>query len=206
MADYHSGSNLRQHSVKNLLLPSKLTALLYFLISLILLTLLNLPAFGQLFTLGPITAGDLGPLTEEFSAFQDKLSTPLVMLFWLIIGAAVYTTIWLSENVFFIAKSEVDASRFVTTNSSIKRAYLQSALASNLFLILMVLVWASFIALYLRLLLPVFSDLFHDSLFSAPVYERLAALFAAVLGNTLCVYFILLMRRVITYSWRANRP
>ena len=206
MADYHSGSNLRQHLVKNLLLPTKLTVLLYFLISLLLLAFLNLPTFGQLFTVEPITAVGPDPLTEEFSAFQDKLSTPLVMLFWLFIGAAVYTAIWLSENVFFIAKSEVDASHFITTNPSAKRAYLGSALTSNLFLVLIVLVWASFIALYLRLLLPVFSDLFHDSLFSAPVYERFLNLTAAMLGNTLCIYFILLMRRVITYSWRANRP
>ncbi|MBI2007707.1 hypothetical protein HYU82_01510 [Candidatus Saccharibacteria bacterium] len=206
MSEYHSGSSLKQHTIRDLLLPSNLVWLLYLLISLILLVFLNIPVFGQLLVGESINAEDIAPLTDRFLDFQDRLGTPIVMVFWLFIGVITYTFIWLSENVFFIAKGEVEASQYVRTNPSLQRRYWETTIASNVFLVFIVLLWISFIALYLRLLLPAFSTLFHSALFSAPIYERFLDIVVAIIGNALAIYLILLMRRVITLSWRTNRP
>ena len=186
-------------------MPSLLELLLYLLISLIILTLLNINVLGQFFFGTSITDAETSPLTDNFSDFQDKLGTPIVMLFWLFIGAITYTVIWLAENVIFIAKTEVEESHYLRRNP-IKNPYWENTITSNLFLFLVVLVWVSFIALYLRVLLPAFSQLFNSALYSAPVYERFLNIIVAIVGNTLAIYLILLIRRVITYSWQSNRP
>lgn len=206
MSGYRSGSSIAQHRIRQILLPSTLVLLLYLLISVIALVFLNINALWRLLLGQPISSGDIAPLTEEFSTFQDRLSIHIVMLFWLFIGAITYTAIWLLENVVFIAKTEVENSRYVTRNPAAKSRYWQSALASNLFLLLMALLWASFIALYLRLLLPALSDFFSRALFSDPVQERFLYIAAAVLGNAAAIYVFLLMSRFITMSWRASRP
>ncbi|MBI4033726.1 hypothetical protein HY379_01880 [Candidatus Saccharibacteria bacterium] len=205
MAEYHSGSSLRQHTIRDLLLPSNLIWLLYLLISLVVLTFLNVPAFGRLLVGEAVNVQDIAPLTDRFREFQDGLGTPIVMVFWLFIGVVTYSLIWLSENVFSIAKNEVQASQYVYTNQALRRRYWESTIASNVFLVFMVIAWVSFIALYLRLLLPVFGDLFQSALFSAPIYERFLDIVVAIIGNALAIYLILLMRRVITLSWRTNR-
>lgn len=206
MSEYHSGSNLKQHTTRDLLLPSNLVLLLYLLLSLVILTFLNIAVFGQLLVGESINAENIAPLTDRFSDFQDRLGTPIVMVFWLFIGVVTYTLIWLSENVVFIAKSEVKASQYIYRSPAIQKKYWESTIASNAFLVFAVLLWISFVALYLRLLLPAYADLFHSALFSAPLYERFLDIGAALLGNTLSIYFILLLRRVIAQSWRVNRP
>ena len=179
---------------------------MYLLISLVVLILLNINVLWQNLLGTPLTSADIKPLTDSFSEFQDKLGTPIVMLFWLFIGAITYTIIWLAENVIFIAKTEVEESHYLARSPAVKQSYWQNTLTSNLFLFFVVLLWVSFIALYLRVLLPAFSQLFNSALYSAPVYERLINIIVAIISNTLAIYFILILRRFITYSWRANRP
>ena len=128
------------------------------------------------------------------------------MIFWLFIGAATYTIIWLAENVLFIARTQVAESQYVARSPTARQQYWQSAVASNVFLVFIVLLWVSFIAFYLRVLLPTFATLFHKGLYSAPVYQRFVDILAAILGNIVAIYIILLLRRLITQSWRANRP
>ena len=206
VSEYHSGSSLRQHRLRSFFVPPLLVWLLYLLISLVILTLLNINVLWQNLLGASITTADITPVTDDFSAFQDKLGTPIVMVFWLFIGALTYTIIWLAENVIFIAKTEVEESHYLYRSPIIQHRYLQTTITSNLFLFFVVLLWVSFIALYLRVLLPAFSQLFNTALFSAPIYERFIDIIAAIIGNTLAIYFILLLRRIITYSWNANRP
>lgn|GEM_PF-4912552 len=206
MTDYHSGSTLRQHRQKDFFVPTKLVWLLYAIISLVVLILLNAAAIVQVFLVQPVTAQELVPLTDKLSQFQDKLNTPIVMIFWLFIGAATYTIIWLAENVLFIARTQVAESQYVARSPTARQQYWQSAVASNVFLVFIVLLWVSFIAFYLRVLLPTFATLFHKGLYSAPVYQRFVDILAAILGNIVAIYIILLLRRLITQSWRANRP
>jgi hypothetical protein len=127
------------------------------------------------------------------------------MVFWLAFGAVTYTLIWLTQNVFFIAKTEVAESRYISPNANPHR-YWESALASNLFLVFVVLVWIFFIGLYLQVGLPYLSDLFHDSLFSEDTYYKITRILTSILVNAAAIYFILLMRRVIASLWQANRP
>ena len=206
MSEYHSGSSLRQHRLKNLFIPPVLVWLLYLLISLVMLTLLNINILWQNLLGASLSPAEISPVTDDFLAFQDKLGTPIVMVFWLFIGAVTYTIIWLAENVLFIAKAEVEESHYLYRSPIMQRRHWESALASNLFLIFTVLLWVSFIALYLRVLLPAFSQLFNSALYGAPVYERFLNIIVAIAGNTLAIYFFLLLRRVITYSWHTNRP
>jgi len=70
---------------------------------------------------------------------------------------------------------------------------------------LIVLLWVSLIAFYLRFLLPAFSQLFTSALYSSPVHQRFLNIVVAVVGNTLAIYLLLLMRRVITLSWNTSR-
>lgn len=206
MANYHPGSTLRQHRLRDLFLPSKLVWLLYGLISVLLLIIMNVTAIVEVFAVEPVTTKDIVPLTDKFSEFQDKLSTPVVMAFWLVVGAVTYTIIWLTENVFFIAKTQVAESQYVARNPTARQKYWESAITSNLFLVFMILLWLSFIALYLRQLLPVFSSLFHSGLYSAPVDKRFLNIVGAILGNVVAIYLILLGRRLITAAWHATRP
>jgi hypothetical protein len=206
MKEYHSGSTLRQHTLKDLFIPSGLSVLLYLLISLLMLAALNLAAFGVVLTGRAFNSNDITPLTAQLSDFQDRLGTPIVMVFWLFIGAAVYSAIWLVESVFFVAKTEFDETRYFAPGSTLRKRYLKTALASNLFLVLMIILWVVYIAFYLRWLLPVYSSLFHNGLLAMPVSEQLTDIAAAVVGNAFAIYLLLLMRRMLTALWRANRP
>jgi hypothetical protein len=206
MSQYHSGSTLQQHPVRNLFLPSNLSLLLYLLISLVMLAFMNLAAFGVVLTGKEFVSADITPLTERLSDFQDRLGTPIVMVFWLFIGAAVYTAIWLVESIFFVAKTEFDETHYLAPGSALRKRYLKTALASNLFLALMVILWVIYIAFYLRWLLPVYSNMFHDGLLADMVSKQLIGIVAAVAGNALAIYLLLLMRRLITALWRASRP
>ena len=172
MKQYHSGSTLRQHPLKELFLPSSLSLLLYLLISLLLLAVMNLSAFGVVLTGKAFGSEDITPLTAQFSDFQDRMGTPIVMVFWLFIGAAVYSAIWLVESVFFVAKTEFDETHYLAPGSALRKRYLKTALASNLFLALMVILWVVYIAFYLRWLLPVYSNLFHSGLLAMPLRGR----------------------------------
>lgn len=206
MSDYHSGSTLQQHPVRDLFLPSNLSILLYLLVSLVILSLLNVAAFGVVLTGKEFVSADITPLTDKFSDFQDRMGTPIVMVFWLFIGAAVYSAIWLVESLFFVAKTEYDESHYLAPGSALRKRYLKTALASNLFLALMVLLWVVYIAFYVRWLLPVYSNLFHSGLLGASVSEQLVNILAAVAGNALAIYLLMLMRRIIAALWRTSRP
>lgn len=206
MNEYHSGSNLRQHRVKNLFVPPLLVWLLYALISLIVLAFLNLNVFWQNLLGRPFTFSEVSTLSDRFLEFQDRLGTPIVMLFWLFIGAATYTIIWLIENVLFIAKIEVEESKYVYRSPIMRHQYWEATIKSNLFLFFIVLLWVTLIALYLRVLLPAFSHLFQSGLYSAPIYQRLLNIVVAMIGNILAIYLLMLMRRIITHSWNTNRP
>jgi hypothetical protein len=171
-----------------------------------MLAALNLAAFGVVLTGRAFNSTDISPLTAQLSDFQDRLGTPIVMVFWLFIGAAVYSAIWLVESVFFVAKTEFDETRYLAPGSTLRKRYLKTALASNLFLVLMIILWVVYIAFYLRWLLPVYSNLFHSGLLAMSVSEQLTDIAAAVAGNAFAIYLLLLMRRILTALWRANRP
>jgi hypothetical protein len=205
MAEYRSGSTIRQHRWRELFLPPLIVWLLYGFISLCMLGFLNIPAFWSIWFDQTINISELTTLTDKFSGFQDRLGTPIVMVFWLFIGALTYFVIWFVENVFLIAKTEVEQSQYVYQNPALKKKYWESTLASNVFLAFAIMVFVSFIALYLRLLLPTYAHLFNSGLFSDPIYRRFIDIGAAIIGNVLSIYFLLLLRRIITYSWRATR-
>jgi hypothetical protein len=171
-----------------------------------MLAVMNLSAFGVVLTGKAFGSEDITPLTAQFSDFQDRMGTPIVMVFWLFIGAAVYSAIWLIESLFFVAKSEFDETHYLAPGSALRKRYLKTALASNLFLALMVILWVVYIAFYLRWLLPVYSDLFHSGLLAMALSRQLVDISAAVVGNALAIYLLLLMRRLITALWRSNRP
>ena len=204
--EYLSGSSLREHRLKKFFLVPFLVWILYALISLTMLSLINIVAVWRFLLGEPIAVSDIVLLTDRFSAFQDRLGTPVVMAFWLFIGAITYTIIWLLENVVFIAKTEVEESQYVYGSSGLQKRFLESTITSNLFLIFVALVWVSFIAVYLRLLLPLSSQLFHNGLSGGPLYQRFLEVTAAIIGNMLAIYVFLLLRRILTYLWRANRP
>jgi len=205
VSEYHSASSLRQHKVRSFFIPPLVVWLLYALISLIVLLFLNLNVLWENFLGHPLTVSEVTTLSDKFASFQDRLGTPIVMLFWLFIGAITYTIIWLAENVLFIAKTEVEESKYVARAPDMKQRYWESTIESNLFLFLIVLLWVSLIAFYLRFLLPAFSQLFTSALYSSPVHQRFLNIVVAVVGNTLAIYLLLLMRRVITLSWNTSR-
>jgi hypothetical protein len=166
---------------------------------------MNIQSLWQLFFNTALRAEDVTTLTDQFSAFQNRLSTPIVMVFWLAFGAVTYTLIWLTQNVFFIAKTEVAESKYISPNPN-PRKYWESALTSNLFLVLVVLIWIFFIGLYLRVALPYLSNLFNESFFSGSIYHQAALISIAILLNAAAIYLILLMLRVINSLWQTNRP
>lgn len=204
--DENLSANTRtQHPLKHLFFPSTLTWLVYGLVSLASLVLLNIQALWQIFSgqeAAPFTSQDIAPLTDKFIDFQDKLATPAVMLLWMGIGVVTYVLIWFFENAAFMAKSELQQSTYVQK----PKGYWLSALTSNLFLIFIVLIWISFIAVYLRVLLPVFTEMFNSGLYDEAIANRLIDTIGAVLANAFSIYLIVLFQRLLSYSWRLNRP
>ncbi len=210
MAEYiSSGGNLEQNRLKNFFLPSPLVWVYYTFISLIILALLNFSALWQVFlghSVGSISVHDITSLADRFSSFQSKLSTPVVMLVWVLIGGVTYTIIWLLESAFFITKKEVDESHYLQGGLSPQNKYWKSALASNAFLVLIAIVGIGFIALYLMLLLPVFAQSFHRGLYVTSISERILDIAIGILGNAIAIHVFLLTRRALTRTWQLNRP
>lgn len=185
---------------------SGLTWVIYALISVLLFLMLNTPTLWRLVLGDDITIQAAAPLTDKLVQAADNLATPIVFLFWLLLGVIAYLIIWLLENFVFIAKTEVTEAAYRRGGLTPHKQYWSSALLSNLFLLTAVLVWVGGIAVYIQSLLPQFTEWFQEGLVNGSLTYRLTTILAAVALNSGAIYLILLLKRTLVLAWRLNRP
>jgi hypothetical protein len=191
--------------LKNFFLPSKLTPLIWLIVSVIVLSLLNFQILWDILlgsSVGSVSPQDFSPVTDKFLEFQDRLSRPVLMALWGFIGALTYGFVWLSKSVFQLVRREVDESHYLREGGLPLRTYWSNALVGNLILGLAIVGWLIYLWLYFRFLLPSSSTLFSEGVY----YHDYLQLVVAVLLNTLGIYGIILLDKTTVYFWRTSRP
>jgi hypothetical protein len=204
MPNYQTGSGIEERRTRSWL-PPPAAWMLYIVFSIILLALLNFNALSHQVWQQQFSPNDFAPVTDRFIHFQDKLAVPAVMLFWVGIGILTYAFIWLAQNIFFIAKSESAQSKYLTGGYVPQKSYWRNAIKSNSFLVILIILWVLSVAIYLRYLMPGFSQLFHEGLYGGTTAHRLINVSAATLGNSLVIYVFWLLSHLLANAWRANR-
>lgn len=193
----------------NHLISSSLVVSLFLLISLVLLSILNLRGLWNVFispAAGPITSQDVAPLTDAFNSVQSKLDTPFVYLFWILVGCVAYSIVAGLQYAIAISKREAKESHFTHTNESSSINYWQSVMTTNLLVLTSVISVIIYIILYIRFLLPGFSRLFYHGLYDPSHYRGLVDVLGSILASTVAVYILILLCRVLRYHWHTIRP
>lgn len=210
--DYHPGKNSLKTQLKEFFLPSPFVWLLYFLISGLVVVIVNFQTLWHIaanYILGPaseVGAADYSLIFNPFFKFTDKLDTPLLMLFWAMIGGAVYVIIFFFEQFFSIANAEVQESEYLVGGISSQKNYWQRTVKMDLFLILLIIGWIGYIMVYVQLLLPWVSRMLIHGIDSWSFQKSPLAIVGSLLLNTLAVYLFLLVRQLLVRVWRLVRP
>lgn len=187
---------------------SFLTVLLYLLISLIILAVLNFRVilFSLLnYTIGPENHTELTPITDNLFNFMGKLNTPVLMIFWAIFGALVYSLIWFSQNVLFTIGKEVEESHYLKGGVAPEGGYWHRVLLSNLSFIALLVFWVLYMIIFFGFILPWASKMFYNAFYETTVLHRAIDVGGAVLVTAASIYILWAIQHILTASWRAYR-
>lgn len=187
---------------------SLLSILFYVLVSLLMLSLLNFHSVWQT-VLQSITGSTdqsaLQPYTDDLLAFMGKLNTPVLMIFWAAFGVLVFSIIWVVQNVIFTAGKEVEESHYLKGGVASEPGYWHRAMASNLWVVVVAILWIAYAALYLTFLLPLASKLFYVGLFDPSIGRQLLDITVAVLINAAALFLFWNIQLAMTATWRKVR-
>lgn len=196
-------------NIANYSADSTLSVFIYLVISLILLSVLNLRGLWDVFVspaAGPISSQDISPITNAFNSMQTKLGTPFVYLFWVFVGCVTYSVVLGLQNAVVVSEKEVKESRYLQADEPHKKSYWQSAMTTNLLLLTSAISAGIYAILYFRFLLPGFSRLFYRGLYDPSHYHGLIDVLGAALAGALAMYVFVLLCRVLRYHWHTIRP
>lgn len=212
MDNYDLKTGARRSEFRELLIPPLAGWVLYFLIGALVLVVINSHSFWQ-FTTNHIigspdevgVAGYSDVLRPVFN-FTDKLNTPLLMLFWGIVGLVVYFFVSLVEQILSIAKTETQRSKYLQGGILPIRGYWKSTFQANLLFIALLTCWLIFFMFYIEAALPWFSKLLFSGIYYqlSPI-KLLLEITGSLLGNMLCIFLFLALSKLLHNSWTSVR-
>ncbi len=212
MVNYQAEHSSSKERLMEFLLPSPLVGTLYFLVSTLELVFINIHSVWQFafnHILGtPQEAGvaDYSIVTNPVFSFLGKLNTPLLLIFWGAIGALVYGLIYTVQKVVSVAEEEVKESQYLEGGVLPGKNYWHSEMRANLIFILILISWFSYLMVYFQLLMPWLSKVLITGLYNSVLWKSALEILGVLVGNTLALFGLLLVGRLLLESWHSIRP
>lgn len=199
----------KQDQLAEFVFPHALVWLVYFLVSSLLLVILNIQPLLQYFSrtvLGNevIRTGDYSLLTEPIVEFINKFDTPVLMIFWAAFGCVVFGLTVFLRLTFSTVRQEVEESHYLTGGLKPNRKYWRSVIRLNLFFVLFGVIWLVYLGIYFNGILPWVSHLFFEGLEGS--WQQSYRILIALAANTLAFYVFMKITQLVIYIWRQIKP
>ena len=202
--------NARKNTeLRNLLIPtpSKITLLL--VLSIALLTLLNIRAIWRFFTTGvdksaPVNLGDL--INQKFPGFynffDDITDSRLAqLLFWLFLGCIAYLAIWLIGSFISNIRNDIVADNYVHPKFYNRAGYWGPVLGRKIFFTCLVVVVIAYILVGIE-----FFNLLADVCYRATTdfnwFDSIAKIIGSVLLAALSLHIFSILLKLLSNSWQ----
>lgn len=193
-------------SLKELLFPSPVQAFLYLLTSSLALSVFNARAFWSYLSSDPVgkkTAASLfingsqagGSIWTKIS--QGRIS---LIIFWVIVGAIIYTVVWFLKNIFINIQNDIIADAFVHPKSYNRARYWESVLIRKVYFGGATVVLLGYIYAAVKLL-PLFSSMFFAAIYNFGPVNLVSLISVVVVLSLLLHLFVVLIHMTIS-SWR----
>jgi hypothetical protein len=209
MATIESQSEANTHQAGNFFKPSTAEAMLYFLLSIILLVIFN--SGSILHKLGSNDIGAPADLKTNFttlsSGFSDSFSHALggrlgQIILWSFVGAIAYIGLWLARNVLNSFENDIISDHYLHPSTYSRAGYWGSSLSVKIFLAAMLLFSAGFLFVALRAVLPAVAALAGSATYNFEWSTSVPYLLFSVAGGALVIYIGIVLLRLVSHLWK----
>lgn len=209
MANIESRSQTTDHSVRQFFVPALPTAVLYLLLSGIILTLLN--AGSIINNLSNHYIGSPDTLKANFSTlfkgFSDSFSSAWngrlgQVLLWACVGATAYIAIWLGKNVLNSFENDIIADHYRHPFNYNRLGYWGSSLSVKIFLAAMIFITAGYIFVACTAVLPALAALAGSAFYHFHAASSSFYILSCLLSATVAMYFLIVLLKLISHSWK----
>ncbi len=194
-------------TLKQLLVPDRLQAGLYFVMGLILLVVFSAPALWESFkanALGGAEAQVWGSdaVTHQIQRFWERFgaSRGLQITVWILAGAALYLIIWFLRNLVVNIKNDFIARGFVGAGAG--RGYWRSVLGLKIFFGLSLVVTIIYLIFGLRLM-HLLSQQFYIAITELKLWPSPAELVWLMAASSFLLYVFAVLLHLVASSSRA---
>jgi hypothetical protein len=208
MANKLQSRNSSGATRSNFLVPSGSQFILYFLISILLLILLNIKRAWDYLNqtvlkpeggLDGVIANNAPGIHKVISSLSQSII--LQVLFWIFVGCVVYMTIWFVKNIAINLINDVTADQYVHPSSYKRYEFWGSILARRTFFWISSGVLVFFLAVSARLIIDL-SGLCYDAVTDFAYIQSLLNIAGSLLAVTSIIYLGVLLVHVVMTSWQ----
>lgn len=208
MAYLESRSDISRRKARNFFLPTGAEAILYLLVSAIVLVVLNYGnILGRLSSRGIDLNRHLNANVDSLSSnFSHTLTSSLggrlgQMILWSLVGAAAYIILWLAKNLLNSFENDIITTGYVHPPSYSNINYWESSLSVKIFLFVISIVSIVYGYLLIRVALPSLAVFVGGAAYNfnltSPFYIA-----AGIVGSAVFLYGFTLLMRVIARLWK----
>lgn len=199
------------HSVRNFFPPSWLEILIYFMVSAIVLCLLNYHVFTNNIGLNSgVSQGELNSyLHSNFAHSTDFISKLLQgragsLVFWAFLGSIIYMIVWVIQNLVINIENDVQASDFVGIkgHEAKKQAYWHSVMSSKIFFVCASLAAITYAIGLFSFFLPVASRTFGLAIANFQSVKSTLSIVLVLIITTFLFYLFIFSMKVVARAWQ----
>jgi len=209
MVEFKSDSENTAHRASSFFIPTIAEAILYFLISIILLVIYN--SGDIIHRLSSNYVGNPENLKANFTTlstgFSNSFSGALggrlgQIILWSFVGALAYIALWLAKNVLNSFENDLISAHYLHPSNYSRIGYWGSSFSVKIFLAAMLLFSAGYLFVIVRAVLPAVSALagsaaYHFQWSTSPWY-----LLFAVVSIGLVLYIAMVLLRLVSHLWK----
>lgn len=209
MSKLQSQSERLSHRTKSFFFPTGTEALLFILLSIILLIIFNTNAvIGRLdnsvLSAASSVKANYSTFTSGFNtSFSQALGGRLgQILLWAFIGALAYIGLWLAKNVLNSFENDIISDHYLHPSSYSHVGYWGSSLSVKTFLLADVLVVIAYGYLFFKAIMPGLAALASSAVYNFDAATSLPYIVGCVLAGAILLYLFLLLLRFTSHLWK----
>lgn len=191
---------------KAVFLPSRLDFSLYIVVSLLLLTLVNVKRIWHYFNRyfpgndgSGLSISDKIPLLHSLSkAYQGRV---LQVVFWIIVGIAIYILFWFIRNITNNIRNDVVAGSYVRPKDYNVSNYWKPILVRKTLFGLSVVFLAAYIYAGIKMIMEL-GSLCYDYVTRFEAIHSTLYIIAAIIASTILVHIFIILCKVSARSWQ----
>ncbi len=209
MARIQSQSDITSHHAGNFFKPSVAEAMLYFLLSIILLVIYN--SGDIIHHLGSNYIGSPEHLKTNFTTlsngFSNSFSSALggrlgQIILWSFVGALAYIALWLAKNILNSFENDVISAHYLHPSTYSRIGYWGSSFAIKLFLASMLLFSAGYLFVSIRAVLPAVALLAGSAAYNFHWLTSIGYLLFSITAVAVLLYIGTVLLKLTAHLWK----